>query len=75
MEPFEQIDAAIIAADKAQDPHALAALYGRAALGLEQNGDIDAACFFYTHAFVFALEAGSEAAKTYRAALLRHARI
>ncbi|TCD15488.1 hypothetical protein E0D97_05375 [Oricola cellulosilytica] len=69
------MDSAIIAADAAGDPRALSVLYGKAALALEQKGDIESACFFYTHAFVFALEAGSEAAKTYRAALLRHGRI
>ncbi len=57
------------------DPARLAELYGEAAAGHKAAGDIEAACFFFTHAFVFALEAGDEElVSRYRASLIRHGR-
>jgi hypothetical protein len=38
----------------------LPALYLEAARLREAQGDTDAACFFYTHAYVYALDAGDE---------------
>ncbi len=57
------------------DPARLAALYGEAADLREAAGDVEAACFFFTHAFVFALEAGDEVqVSRFRDALIRHGR-
>lgn len=54
----EKLDAALIEAHLAKDSDALVALYTKAADMAEAGGDIDACCFFLTHAYVFALEAG-----------------
>jgi len=53
---MKQLEEAILAAHAAGDRRALAALYARAADSLD---DLDAACFFLTQAYVFALEAGA----------------
>lgn len=52
------LDAQLIAAHESGDLPALVALYSKAAQEAEAAGDVDAACFFLTHAYVFALEAG-----------------
>ena len=52
------LDTALIAAHDAGDAARLARLYAEAAGDFASLGDIDAACFFDTHAYVFALEAG-----------------
>lgn len=36
-------------------------LYLEAAHGSETQGEVDAACFFFTHAYVYALDAGDDA--------------
>ena len=41
----------------------------------DAENDIDAACFFLTHAYVFALEAGDDRAPTLRARLEEQGRI
>jgi hypothetical protein len=51
------LDERLLAAHAAGDLPALAMLYSQAADAREASGDIDAACFYLTHAFVFALEA------------------
>lgn len=51
-------DAALIAAHARGDAEQLARLYHKAANSLEQSGDADAACFFFTQAYVFSLAAG-----------------
>ncbi len=53
------------------DKTALIGLYTRAA---EQANSLDAACFFLTHAYVFALEAGAAAAADLHARLVCHGR-
>ena len=55
----DQLDAALLAAHERCDTAALVALYTTAGDWAEAKGDIDAACFYLTHAFVFALEAGA----------------
>ena len=52
------LDAALLAAHGDGDSAGLAVLYTTAADRAEQAGDVDAACFYLTHAYVFALEAG-----------------
>ncbi len=55
------LDTRMLAAHAAGDRHALIGLYAEAA---DRMNDLDAACFFLTHAYVFALEAGAaEAAR------------
>lgn len=53
------LDAALIAAHEADDLSRLVALYTQAADRFERAGDRDGCCFFLTHAYVFALEAGA----------------
>lgn len=52
------LDARLLAAHAAGDKTALVALYTEAADAAE---DIDAACFYLTHAYVFALDIGHPA--------------
>ena len=52
------LDAALLEAHEGADSAALVRLYTLAADAAEAEGDVDAACFYLTHAFVFALEAG-----------------
>jgi len=55
---LEMLEAALLAAHDKSDLQALVVLYRQAGEAKEQDGDLDAACFYYTHAFVFALETG-----------------
>ncbi len=68
------LDARLLAAHAAGDAAALAALYAEAGDRAEARGAVDAACFFLTQAYVFALEAGHAAAATLHARLVAHGR-
>jgi hypothetical protein len=68
------LDALLLAAHAAADEQALARLYARAADAAETRGDVDAACFFLTHAYVFALSSGAADAGALHARLLAHGR-
>ena len=57
-----------------RDHLALVQLYTEAADRNEALGDVDAACFFLTHAFVFALEQGAPEAKALNKRLADHGR-
>ena len=61
----------LLAAHAADDKAALVTLYGEAAEGAH---DIDAACFFLTHAYVYALDVGDDRARTLHTRLLEHGR-
>lgn len=61
-EAARDLDAALIAAHDAGDGARLVGLYTAAAERAEREGRCDAAGFFLTHAYVFALEAGHPAA-------------
>jgi hypothetical protein len=65
------LDRKLIDAHGRGDGDALTRLYLQAAELAEQAGDVDRACFFYVHAYVFALEAGHRDAEAIRARL-RH---
>ncbi|MBO6538394.1 MAG: hypothetical protein JJ969_03250 [Rhizobiaceae bacterium] len=52
------IDAALLDAHARHDHAALVSLYAQAADMFEESGEEDAACFYLTHAYVFALEQG-----------------
>ena len=56
------LDAALLDAHHRGDLGALVRLYDEAGTGAEAAGDPDAACFYWTHAYIFALEAGDPAA-------------
>ena len=65
------LDTAMIAAHEAHDTSALVRLYTQAA---DTVNDIDASCFYLTHAYVFALEAGAPDARQLHSRLVRHGR-
>ena len=60
------LDARLLAAHDRDDRAALIALYTEAA---DAANDVDAACFYLTHAYVFALEAGASEAPILHARL------
>jgi hypothetical protein len=68
---MSDLDARLLAAHKAGDKTALVALYCEAA---DNATDIDAACFYLTHAYVFALETADPAAGEIRARLVAERR-
>jgi hypothetical protein len=53
------LDAALLAAHDADDRGALVTLYLDAANAEDAAGAVEAACFFLTQAYVYALETGS----------------
>ncbi|SLN36141.1 hypothetical protein TRL7639_01736 [Falsiruegeria litorea R37] len=61
----------LLAAHATNDRAALVALYAEAA---DQADDTDSACFYLTHAMVFALELGLPAADDLRRRLAAHGR-
>ena len=65
------LDARLLAAHEAGDGRALVALYQEAAA---RAADIDATCFYLTHAFVFALEADHPDVDRIRARLIAEGR-
>lgn len=64
-----ELDARLIAAHAARDGAALVGLYAQVADGAEAAGDIGAACFYLTHAYVFALQTGDVRASDLHARL------
>ena len=68
------LDAALIDAHEAEDNVRLAQLYTSAADMAEAEGDIDACCFYLTHAYVFALASGAPEAGALHLRLLAHGR-
>ncbi len=68
------LDRAILTAHGQGDATALARLYQEAAGWFERTGDIDAACYFLTQAYVFALEIGLADAKVIRGQLVAFGR-
>ena len=67
----EALHEAMLAAHEDHDSAALIRLYTQAA---DLANDVDAACFFLTHAYVFALEAGAPEVAALRARLVSHGR-
>ncbi|MEM9576712.1 MAG: hypothetical protein AAF999_06830 [Pseudomonadota bacterium] len=68
---MNDLDAALLAAHEAQDAGLLIRLYQQAAA---QTSDPDAAGFYLTHAYVFALEAGDARADALRQRLIEMGR-
>jgi len=64
----------LLAAHSTGDHVELANLYIRAADLSDASGSVDAACFYLTHAYVFALEQGMDTAKKIHARLVVHGR-
>lgn len=68
------LEAALLAAHADGDQAALARLYAKAGDRAEAAGDLDAACFYLTHAYVFALATGAPGADALHARLKAHGR-
>ncbi len=68
---MDDLHSRMLSAHEAQDRMALIKLYAEAA---DSVNDVDASCFFLTHAYVFALEAGVPDAKALHARLKHHGR-
>ena len=66
------LDAALLQAHSDNDFQALVALYAQAADLAQSDGDTEAMCFYLTHAYVFALEAGLPIAAELRARLVEY---
>ncbi|WP_166415422.1 hypothetical protein [Cochlodiniinecator piscidefendens] len=64
----------ILEAHAQHDQMSLVTLYQKAGRIAEQDGDIDAACFFWTHAYVFALEQAHPARDDLHARLVTYGR-
>jgi hypothetical protein len=62
----------LLAAHASADKQALVGLYTQAA---DDTADIDAACFFLTHAYIYALEIGDPAAQALYLRLKAHNRV
>lgn len=62
-DPDRRLDDRLREAHEADDVARLIALYTEAADRREADGEVDAACFYLTHAFVYALQAGDPAAE------------
>ena len=60
----DALDRALLAAHAQHNTGELVHWYTVAADDAERHQDVDAACFYLTHAFVFALESGDDAAST-----------
>jgi hypothetical protein len=71
---LENLDRRLIAAHAAGDGDALVLLYREAGEASEEAGDTDRACFFFVHAYVFALESGHRDAEAIRARLKAYGR-
>jgi spore coat protein U-like protein len=65
------LHARMLAAHQGPDPTALITLYTEAANGANS---LDASCFFLTHAYVFALEAGAPQASQLHWRLMQNGR-
>lgn len=68
---MNDLDKRLLDAHDRDDRRALITLYTQAA---DSANNLDAACFYLTHAYIFALEAGAPAATTLHARLKSHGR-
>ena len=73
MHDDRDLESALRDAHAADDLPRLAALYIRAAE--RADGETDTACFFLTHAWVFAMAAGLDEADALHARLAAHGRV
>ena len=69
-----ELEREVLAAHASGDLARLVQGYTSAADESEKAGDVNRACFFLTHAWIFALEAGDTRAEQIRARLVAHGR-
>lgn len=72
MPKANDLNAQLIAAHNAGDKRGLVTLYIQAA---DTAADVNTACFFLTHAYIFALEQNHPAIDRLHARLKRHGRV
>lgn len=72
---LQDLNQQLLQAHENVDVHKLAELYKQAGDLSESSGDADAACFFLTQAYVFALECGSESAPSLKKRLVIYGRL
>ncbi len=70
----DDLEAALLQAHDTHDLNDLVRLYTDAADREEQANQTDRACFFLTHAWIFALEAGDPRSHDLKARLVAHGR-
>jgi len=68
------LDQQLLDAHARGDKAALVGLYATAGDIAERAGRVDATCFYLTHAYIFALDCGSEAANILHARLVKYGR-
>ncbi len=68
------LDAALLQAHADCDLELLVALYQKAGLSCIDANDVDAGCFYLTHAYIFALEAGFAQAHDIHTVLVSYGR-
>lgn len=69
-----ELDVQLIEAHAKADHISLVELYKGAAEAMDSRGDIDAACFYLTQAYVFALELGHPSAQELHSTLKERGR-
>jgi len=65
----------LLAAHASSDTAQLAVLYDQAAQAMAGSGNLDAAAYYMTHAYVYALESGIVQAADFAAWLRQHGRL
>lgn len=70
----DELEVALLEAHSKDDKDQLIGLYTIAADRAEASGQLDGACFFLTHAWVYALEAGDPRAAHLKARLVAYGR-
>jgi len=68
------LDAALLLAHEQNDHEQLVTLYRKAGLSCIDTKNVDAGCFYLTHAYIFALELGSPKARELHQILVSYGR-
>lgn len=71
---LDDLDRAILAAHAAKDIAALVPLYRQAGETMIKGGNLNAGCFFLTHAYIYALDCGDDAAPEIHQTLVAYGR-
>ncbi len=71
---LKALDETLLAAHAAQDKSMLVSLYHQAGDHMLDLGNIDAACFYLTHAYIFALDTNDPSAGAIHRILASHGR-
>ena len=69
-----ELEQALLLAHQNRDQEALVMLYQNGGQTFLRQGNIDAGCFYLTHAYIYALEAGHAAAAELRDILVSYGR-